>query len=145
MREKETHPFDWAVENPPIGYWVSDQGTFEQVESEDYVFFPDGSGVKRHFSAFSGITIIKFLWKYLGIGELSFFWFFEDDELFQTDIEIDPNDPDPDDIVHPDNWDRNYYCASWKSTDISKSVPVLLECRRDKDGNVEEIFDGFMM
>lgn len=129
----EEHPLEWALSEGPIGYWSTHRGTFDIVMQEDYVFFPNGSGVYRSFDAMLGSFVTKFLWKFEVYGKIRFFTF---NFPFELDEALDFN--------NPDDWQFVEYCGGWiKHTDISSNIPVLLLCSRDESGKVADTEDYF--
>lgn len=123
------HPYEWALREGPVGYWTTHRGTFDVVSREDYVFFPDGSGIYRSFSGFACVFTTKFLWQFEAYGRLQFFAF---DLPFKTEEKPNPE--------NEDDWQTIHYCGGWiEHTDISKNTPILLTCKRDDYGKVLNI------
>ena len=137
--DENTHPYEWAVAGPPIGYWETEQGTFNCVSMEDITFFRDGTGEYGNRTAFGGREVpIKYYWFFAGRGELYVF------DYFMDFIDSDAYEDGSNDPTKPENWYRVNYCASWVSTDCSDKVPILVNCERDGNSEITKVGKGFM-
>lgn len=118
-RSGSDHPYQWAVDGPPLGTWRTFQGTFSNVMGAELTFGADGSGTVRRWSGMLGEDETPMLWRHLGSGELWVCLVFDDE---------DPADLDPDEAG-----ERFRYEAQHQATDAGTS-PVLMNHESEPDG-----------
>lgn len=99
---------DWAVAGPPVGVWLTANGTFENVMGNELTLRPDGTGQLNSWSALFGPDEHHFLWRHVEFGVLQIHMHFDDDE------------PD-----QPLDWETVRYFAATAQRDAGGPVRVL--------------------
>ena len=124
MRDKP-HPFQWAVDNPPIGIWDTAAGSFDVVMQSRFSFFPDGSGEVAVGNAFGFDLPHRFEWTHPSPGELKIF-------LIDPKISFAEN---ADEKLDEMNWEKIMYTTDIVETDVGV-IPVL----RDVNASFPDAF-----
>lgn len=108
------HPYQWAVDGPPIGHWQTASGSAEVVMQFHFIFREDGTGEVRSGNALGLNEPVAFEWRQKRSGHL---------KLFSLYADI----PDAEHAAykHLDvNWDNVRYSADYIETDTGK-IPIL--------------------
>jgi len=103
------HPYQWAVDGPPLGTWRSFEGMFSNVMATEVTFLADGTGSVLRSSAMFGEDVTLLRWRQPEPGQLWIGLVFDDDE-----------EPDP-----QDDGELFRYGASHRHSDAGSS-PVLM-------------------
>ena len=119
------HPYQWAVEGPPVGRWQTASGSFEVAMQSHFVFHPNGTGELVQGNAFGLEQPILFEWKHISSGELRVFTKYADIPL--TEQELEKN--------NEENWSTVSYTADTITNDAG-AFPVL----RDKTPSFPDTF-----
>lgn len=105
----DPHPYDWAIDNPPLGVWRTAEGSFSNVMGAVLTIRADGTGEVLHYSGFRGDHEREILWQFEAPGGLRIY-------------EIDEEHPVPE---IEDDWDSFRYRTDWRVFDVG-SGPVLV-------------------
>ena len=108
MRKADT--YQWAVEYPPIGIWLTQAGSFNMLMSSELTISPDGTGSYTQKSTMQE-------------GKFSIIWRHQPGELQIYEGNEDYPEPEKD-----SDWEVFRYRADWREFDIGSS-PVLVNDR----------------
>ncbi|MEM7045089.1 MAG: hypothetical protein AAF543_19950 [Pseudomonadota bacterium] len=111
---KSAEDLNWAVEGPPIGVWVTSNGTFDNMMQDRLSLRPDGTGYLYSRSVLRGEETFPVMWQQHEPGVLKIDMLFPDD------------DPE-----RPNEWETVRYVAAMKANDVGGSVPVLKNADAD--------------
>jgi hypothetical protein len=98
----------WAVAGPPVGVWLTSNGTFDNVMWDRLTVRPDGTGQLDSWSAMHGLDEHRLFWRQTEFGVL------------QIDIRFDGDEPD-----RPPDWETVRYVAATAQRDVGGPVRVL--------------------
>ena len=104
----------WAVDGPPIGVWLTANGTFDNMMQDRLSLRADGTGYLYSRSALRGEETLSLVWRQSEPGVLKVDIFFPDD------------DPD-----RPYEWESVRYVAAMRENDVGGAVPVLKNVDED--------------
>lgn len=104
----------WAVEGPPLGLWVTNKGTADQLMRDSLYMAPNGTGFVRTQSLLRGEETLPIMWRHRGPGLLSIAQLLPED-----DPEADPE------------WEKVRYTDAATSNDVADNIRVLKNIDND--------------
>ena len=105
---KTAEDLKWAIEGPPIGAWMTSNGTFDNMMQDRLSLRPDGTGSLYSRSVLRGEETIPIIWEHVEAGVMRIDMLFPDDD---PDREVD--------------WETVRYRAAMVTNDVGGDVPVL--------------------
>ena len=114
------HPYDWAVDGPPIGEWKTEDGSFSAMMGSVLTINKDGTGLLYEYSPMQGEHSWDLVWRHVGRGHMQIIQFWDNEN---------------ESAIADDRWENVHYTATWIESDVRRS-PVLKNLKTEGFWNV---------